>query len=101
MPTPEALARQTIDQKLTAAGWIVQDFKALNLGAGPGVAVREFQTAIGAGGLCALRGSQSRGGGGGQAGRDDAARGLRAVGQVYGEFPGADSACGVAAAVQL
>ena len=43
MPTPEALARQIIDQKLTAAGWIVQDFKALNLGAGPGVAVREFQ----------------------------------------------------------
>jgi len=47
MPTPEALARQIIDQKLTAAGWIVQDFKALNLGAGPGVAVREFQTASG------------------------------------------------------
>jgi len=47
MPTPEALARQAIDQKLTAAGWIVQDFKALNLGAGPGVAVREFQTASG------------------------------------------------------
>ena len=47
MPTPEALARQTIDQKLTAAGWIVQDFRALNLGAGPGVAVREFQTASG------------------------------------------------------
>ena len=45
MPTPESLARKTIDQKLTAAGWIVQDFKALNLGAGPGVAVREFQTA--------------------------------------------------------
>jgi type I restriction enzyme R subunit len=39
MPTPEALARETIDQKLTAAGWIVQDFKALNLGAGAGVAV--------------------------------------------------------------
>ena len=31
MPTPEALAREIIDQKLTAAGWIVQDFKALNL----------------------------------------------------------------------
>ena len=44
MPTPEALAREIIDQKLTAAGWIVQDFKALNLGAGAGVAVREFQT---------------------------------------------------------
>jgi type I restriction enzyme, R subunit len=47
MPTPESLARQTIDQKLTAAGWIVQDFRALNLGAGPGVAVREFPTSRG------------------------------------------------------
>jgi type I restriction enzyme R subunit len=47
MPTPESLARQIIDRKLTAAGWIVQDFKALNLGAGAGVAVREFQTASG------------------------------------------------------
>jgi type I restriction enzyme R subunit len=54
MPTPEALARQTIDQKLTAAGWIVQDFKALNLGAGQGVAVREFQTSSGSRG--SLRG---------------------------------------------
>ena len=45
MPTPESLARQIIDQKLTAAGWIVQDFKTLNLGTGTGVAVREFQTA--------------------------------------------------------
>lgn len=33
MPTPESIARQTIDQKLTAAGWIVQDFRSLNLGA--------------------------------------------------------------------
>lgn len=47
MPTPEALARETIDKKLEAAGWIVQDFKLLNLGAGSGVAVREFQTASG------------------------------------------------------
>ena len=29
---------------LTASGWLVQDRKDLNLGAGPGVAVREFQT---------------------------------------------------------
>ncbi len=72
---------------LTAAGWIVQDFKALNLGAGQGVAVREFQTASGPGGLCACCGSQGRGRGGGQARRDDAARGVRAVGQVYGGFP--------------
>jgi len=47
MPTPEEQARKIIDQKLTAAGWVVQDFKRLNLGAGPGVAVREFQTASG------------------------------------------------------
>jgi type I restriction enzyme, R subunit len=47
MPTPEEQAREIIDQKLTAAGWIVQDFKQLNLGAGPGVAVREFMTASG------------------------------------------------------
>jgi hypothetical protein len=31
MPIPEALAHHTIDQKLTAAGWIVQDFRAPNL----------------------------------------------------------------------
>jgi type I restriction enzyme, R subunit len=47
MPTPEEQARQIIDQKLTAAGWAVQDFTQLNLGAGSGVAVREFQTASG------------------------------------------------------
>ena len=47
MPTPEEKARAIIDQKLTVAGWVVQDFKQLNLGAGPGVAVREFQTASG------------------------------------------------------
>jgi type I restriction enzyme, R subunit len=47
MPTPEEQAREIIDQKLTAAGWIVQDFKQLNLGAGPGVVVREFQTTSG------------------------------------------------------
>jgi type I restriction enzyme R subunit len=46
MLTPEALARQTIDQKLTAAGWIVQDYRALNLGAGAGVAVRESSTRV-------------------------------------------------------
>jgi type I site-specific restriction endonuclease len=41
------ISREIIDQKLTTAGWIVQDFKALNLGAGLGVAVHEFQTASG------------------------------------------------------
>ena len=47
MPTPEERAREIIDQMLTAAGWAVQDLVQLNLGAGLGVAVREFQTASG------------------------------------------------------
>lgn len=42
LPTPEALARESIDRALTDAGWVVQDMAALNLGAGRGVAVREF-----------------------------------------------------------
>ncbi|MBC7734648.1 MAG: hypothetical protein H7306_22595 [Bacteriovorax sp.] len=41
--TPEAQARQHIDAKLVAAGWLVQDVKQLNLGAGRGVAVREYR----------------------------------------------------------
>src|SRR5271167_2329303 len=40
--TPEDLARQNIDQLLTAAGWIIQDRGAANITAGRGVAVREF-----------------------------------------------------------
>lgn len=45
--TPEQIARQQIDQKLEQAGWVVQDMKQLNLGAGPGVAVREYTTDTG------------------------------------------------------
>lgn len=45
--TPEAKARQVIDQKLEQAGWLVQDLKQLNLAAGPGVAVREYPTDTG------------------------------------------------------
>lgn len=41
MPTPEALAREKIDEMLVASGWIIQNYKALNLGAGKGIAVRE------------------------------------------------------------
>ena len=40
--TPEALARETIDDALRLAGWIIQDAKDANLDAGPGVAIREF-----------------------------------------------------------
>jgi len=42
MPTPEEEARQIIDEKLVAAGWLVQDRKQINLGAGLGVAIREY-----------------------------------------------------------
>jgi type I restriction enzyme R subunit len=39
---PEEKARQQIDQLLENAGWKVQDYRDLNLGASLGVAVREF-----------------------------------------------------------
>ena len=39
---PEAQARVRIDAMLTAAGWAVQDYGAVNLAAARGVAVREF-----------------------------------------------------------
>jgi len=42
MPSPEQLARQNIDDLLDKCGWIVQSRTAMNLGAGRGVAVREF-----------------------------------------------------------
>jgi hypothetical protein len=34
--TPEEKAREKIDQMLAASGWVVQDYKALNLATGPG-----------------------------------------------------------------
>ena len=39
--TPEDQARQRIDEMLTASGWVIQDYRALNLAAGRGIAVRE------------------------------------------------------------
>ena len=45
--TPEAEARIEIDKQLAQAGWIVQDFKQLNLGAAVGIAVREYPTDTG------------------------------------------------------
>lgn len=45
--TPEAKARVEIDEKLQKAGWLIQDFKQLNLGASIGVAVREYPTDTG------------------------------------------------------
>lgn len=40
--SPEQKARQSIDRQLAETGWLVQDCRAMNLSAGPGVAVREF-----------------------------------------------------------
>ncbi|MCG2716617.1 MAG: type III restriction endonuclease subunit R, partial [Candidatus Marinimicrobia bacterium] len=45
--TPEEPARQHIDQLLMQSGWSIQDVKAINLGAGLGIAVREFPTDAG------------------------------------------------------
>ena len=41
MATPEETARQNIDAQLLAAGWLVQNFKAVDFSAGRGVALRE------------------------------------------------------------
>ena len=46
---PEAKARVEIDRQLAACGWVVQKYKDMNLGAGRGLAVREFPMAEGHG----------------------------------------------------
>ena len=48
MATPEAQSRIQIDRQLEAASWVVQDYQQINLTAGLGVAVREFQLSTGA-----------------------------------------------------
>ena len=44
---PEQQARDAIDRQLVAAGWIVQDRKAIDFNAGRGIAVREYPTDVG------------------------------------------------------
>ena len=44
---PEDTARDVIDAKLSESGWLVQDKKTINFSAGPGIAVREYQTNVG------------------------------------------------------
>jgi type I restriction enzyme R subunit len=39
---PEEEARKKIDELLELAGWIIHDYENLNLGAGAGIAVREY-----------------------------------------------------------
>lgn len=45
--SPRNKARIRIDQMLEHAGWVVQDYKNVNLDAGEGVAVRELVTNAG------------------------------------------------------
>jgi hypothetical protein len=45
--TPEEKARQKIDQQLEQCGWIVQDYRQMDISAGRGVAVREFPLSTG------------------------------------------------------
>jgi type I restriction enzyme, R subunit len=45
--TPEARARLTIDELLAQAGWLIQDREDMNLGAGLGIAVREYSLPAG------------------------------------------------------
>ena len=45
--TPEQRARETIDAKLEQAGWKVQSKNRIDFNAGPGIAVREYQTDVG------------------------------------------------------
>ena len=45
--TPEQEAREIIDERLSYAGWIVQDKTRIDFNAGLGVAVREYQTDVG------------------------------------------------------
>lgn len=44
---PEQLARDKIDIALTESGWLIQNKDRINLNAGIGIAVREYQTQIG------------------------------------------------------
>lgn len=44
---PEQFARDAIDARLAASGWVVQPRTAIDHGAGQGLAVKEYQTSVG------------------------------------------------------
>ena len=45
--TPKEKARRNIDRQLDRCGWRVQDYRSMDLSAGPGVAVRDFPLTTG------------------------------------------------------
>ncbi len=49
VPTPEQLARESIDGMLVSAGWLIEDRADANIDAGRGVAIREFASGHGFG----------------------------------------------------
>ncbi len=44
---PEQQARDVIDKKLLACGWVIQNKNQINLAAGIGIAIREYSTEVG------------------------------------------------------
>ena len=44
---PEQIAREAIDGLLRQSGWIVQSKNKIDFSAGPGIAIREYQTGVG------------------------------------------------------
>ncbi len=48
---PEQKARDTIDRKLNASGWVVQEKNGIDWGASDGIAVKEYLTDVGPGSI--------------------------------------------------
>ena len=44
---PEQIARDNIDRMLRDVGWVIQNKDKIDFSAGPGIAVREYQTDVG------------------------------------------------------
>ncbi len=49
---PEQVARDEIDRRLAASGWVVQRNRAIDHGAGKGIAIREYPTGVGPADYC-------------------------------------------------
>ena len=90
---PEEKARKKIDRLLEAAGWKLQGYKDLNLGAGLGVAVREFPLGIESADYLLLVDRKAVGAVE-EARRHHAERCGGAVGEVCEDFASEGSACG-------
>ena len=59
--SPEEIARDRIDERLRTAGWLVQNKNEIDFNAGPGVAIREYQTDVGEADYVLFTGGQAVG----------------------------------------